>query len=205
VAGLVMRRNLPLALTAAALLLCSSHARAHLATTGLGPIYDGISHLFLSVDDLLPVLAMALLAGLNGTTAARWSCFVLPVAWFAGGMVGFHGGLGSVPASITSLSLLALGILVATSLRLSPLVVVVVATILGLLHGVLNGAGIAMAGREASALLGIVGAIFVVSALVAAAVVSLRMPWARIVVRVAGSWTAATGLLLLGWSISGRA
>ena len=79
------------------------------------------------------------------------------------------------------------------------------ATILGLLHGVLNGAGIAMAGREASALLGIVGAIFVVSALVAAAVVSLRMPWARIVVRVAGSWTAATGLLLLGWSISGRA
>jgi hypothetical protein len=43
-----------------------------------------------------------------------------------------------------------------------------------------------------------------VSALAAAAVVSLRVPWARVVVRVAGSWTAATGLLLLGWSLSGR-
>jgi hypothetical protein len=35
-------------------------------------------------------------------------------------------------------------------------------------------------------------------------VVSLRMPWTRIAVRVTGSWIAATGLLLLGWTLSGR-
>jgi hypothetical protein len=28
----------------------------------------------------------------------------------------------------------------------------------------------------------------------------LRPPWARIAVRVAGSWIVATGLLLLGWA-----
>jgi urease accessory protein len=39
---------------------------------------------------------------------------------------------------------------------------------------------------------------------VAGFVVSLRAPWTRIAVRVAGSWVAATGLLLLGWTLSGR-
>jgi hypothetical protein len=48
-------------------------------------------------------------------------------------------------------------------------------------------------------------AVFVCVALVAALVVTLRRPWTRIVVRAAGSWVAATGLLMLGWSLSGRA
>jgi urease accessory protein len=200
-----MRRDVPTTCTAAALLLWSANAQAHLATTGLGPVYDGISHLFLSVDDLLPVLAVALLAGLNGPKAARWAAFGLPAAWFGGGMAGFHGCLTSVPASMTPLSLLVLGIPVAADLRLGPPAMTAIAAILGLLHGTLNGADIAMAGREASGLFGIVGAIFVLSVVVTAAVVSLRVPWARVVVRVAGSWIAATGLLLLGWWISSHA
>jgi len=35
----------------------------------------------------------------------------------------------------------------------------------------------------------------------AAIVVSVKAPWQRVVVRVAGSWIAAIGLLLLGWSL----
>jgi urease accessory protein len=46
-----------------------------------------------------------------------------------------------------------------------------------------------------------VSALFVTTALAAALVVALSAPWARIVVRVAGSWIAAAGLLLLGWSL----
>ena len=61
-----------------ALLLWPGAAHAHLVTTGLGPVYDGISHLFLSFDDLLPVVAMALLAGLNGPAAGRRALFTLP-------------------------------------------------------------------------------------------------------------------------------
>jgi hydrogenase/urease accessory protein HupE len=75
---------------------------------------------------------------------------------------------------------------------------------MGLMHGWLNGAGIAAAGREASGLAGITGAIFLLAAIVSARVVSLRQPWTRIAVRVAGSWIAAIGLLLLGWSLKGR-
>jgi hypothetical protein len=53
----------------------------------------------------------------------------------------------------------------------------------------------------APGLAGIVCAVFVLVALGTALVVVLRAPWARIAVRVAGSWIAAAGLLLLGWSL----
>jgi NADH:ubiquinone oxidoreductase subunit H len=51
---------------------------------------------------------------------------------------------------------------------------------------------------------GVVTALFVLVVLVAAFVVALRTPWARIAVRVGGSWIAASGLLMLGWSMRGN-
>ncbi len=51
------------------------------------------------------------------------------------------------------------------------------------------------------ALAGIVTAVFIVCALGAGLVVSLHVAWTRIAVRVAGSWIAAIGLLLIGWSL----
>jgi len=45
--------------------------------------------------------------------------------------------------------------------------------------------------------------VFVLIVLAAALVVQLRAHWARIAVRVAGSWIAASGLLMLGWSFHG--
>ena len=199
-----MRPSLSAVLVAGPVLLLSpSRAHAHLVTTGLGPVYDGISHLFVTFDDLIPVVAMALLAGLNGPAAGRRALFALPVAWFAGGVAGYQSGVAHLPAGVTSLSFLALGVLAAADRRLAPPVVAALAAAMGLMHGWLNGAGIAAAGREASGLVGIVGAIFLLAALVSAGVVSLRRPWTRIAVRAAGSWIAAVGLLFLGWSLRG--
>ena len=42
---------------------------------------------------------------------------------------------------------------------------------------------------------------FVLVALVSALAVSVQAVWARLTIRVAGSWIAAIGLLLLGWSL----
>jgi hypothetical protein len=67
----------------------------------------------------------------------------------------------------------------------------------------LNGVAMRQAGAGALGLLGIMAALFVLVALVAAYVVALQRPWTRIVVRVAGSWIAAMGLLLLGWALHG--
>jgi urease accessory protein len=190
---------------AAAFAMWVSSAQAHLASTGLGPVYDGISHLLLSLDDLLPLLAMALLAGLSGPLAGRRVLFALPLAWLLGGLLGFQLEAPGLPAWTGSLWLLLLGVLVAADLRLAWPIVAGLAAALGLVQGGLNGAGVASAGGEVIALLGIAGAAFVLTAWASASVVALRAPWSRVAVRVAGSWVAATGLLMLGWSLSGRA
>ncbi|MDZ7589366.1 MAG: HupE/UreJ family protein [Rubrivivax sp.] len=183
------------------MLAAPATAHAHLTSTGLGPLVDGIAHLLLSLEDLLPVVALALLAGLNGPGAGRRVLFVLPLAWLAGGVAGFLGAGSVPPDGITAVSLLALGGLTAASARLTPAWATVLAVALGLLHGGLNGAAIAAAEREPSGLLGIAGTVFVVAALAAAGSLSLRAAWTRVAVRVAGGWIAAIGLLMLGWAV----
>ena len=70
------------------LLMYAAPAEAHLNTTGMGPIYDGLMHFLMSPEDFVPVLALALLAGLRGATYGRRALFVLPVAWLLGGLAG---------------------------------------------------------------------------------------------------------------------
>lgn len=185
----------------AGLMLWSSSAAAHLVTTGLGPVYDGITHFFLSLEDLLPVIALALLAGLNGPRSGRYALFSLPLAWLLGGLAGYASGQAPLPGLITAVSAVLLGGLVAADRRLRPALVATLAGAMGLLHGWLNGAGIAEANREGLALAGIGAAAFVGIALVSGLVVSLRRQWMRVATRVAGSWIAAIGLLLLGWAL----
>lgn len=190
-------------LVAAASVAHATPAQAHLVTTGLGPVYDGIGHVFASPDDLVPVIVMALLAGLNGPSRARRALFVLPMTWLLGGIAGYVAGGPPVPGGLTAVSFLVLGVLTAADRRLAPPIVTLLAAAVGLFHGWLNGGGIAESGRELLGIVGIVAAVFVLVALIAAFVVSLRVGWVRVVVRVAGSWAAASGLLMLGWSLRG--
>jgi hydrogenase/urease accessory protein HupE len=196
-------RALGISLTASAFALLPSPAEAHLVTTGLGPVYDGISHVLMSPDDLVPILAMALLAGLNGPSAGRRALFSFTLAWLAGGIAGYLAGHTIIPGATTALSFLLIGGLTAADRRLSPGTVAGLATVIGILHGWLNGAGIAEAQNDPLGLAGIVSVIFVLVAIASAFVVSLRAEWMRIAVRVAGSWVAAIGLLMFGWSLRG--
>jgi hydrogenase/urease accessory protein HupE len=169
--------------------------------TGLGPFYDGVSHFALTPEDLLPALALALLAGQRGARVSRLALFALPSAWFLGGLAGLtFAEIGDVPA-LTPLSFLALGGLVAAEARLRPRWVSALAVVFGLLHGCLNGSAMAQANLGALGLVGIVSTLFITVALAAAMVVGIRVPWGRVAVRVAGSWIVAIGLLLLGWSL----
>lgn len=198
----VGRTATEMALVAAfAALVTPAPAAAHLVTTGLGPVYDGVSHLLVSFDDLLPALTLALLAGLNGAAAGRRALFFLPGAWLAAGFAGNALRLAPLPGAVAALSLLVVGLLTALDRRLPPAAVAALAVGIGALHGWSNGAALALDGREASGLLGIGAALFVLVALAAAFVCRLERPWTRIAVRVAGSWAAAIGLLMLGWAL----
>ena len=184
-------------LMAIAAILWPSCAQAHLVTTGLGPVYDGIGHLVMTPEDLIPVLALALYAGLRGTAPGRSALFILPLAWFVGGLVGVYvDGLPTVPTA--ALSFVILGVFIAADLKLPNAVFTVIVLLLGLVHGAMNGVAL----KDGPGILGLIGimvTLFVLVALVSALVVSLKQPWTRIVVRVAGSWVAAMGMLMFGW------
>jgi hydrogenase/urease accessory protein HupE len=193
-------RSRALLVAVAGALLLPVRAEAHLVTTGLGPVFDGIGHFFLTLQDLLPALALALYAGLRGPAAGRGVLFGLTGAWLAGGLAGLAVGT-VVPEGTAIISLLLLGGLVAADLRLPRGVVIGLAVGVGLVHGFANGAVMAAAGLGWGGLVGITVSLFTVTALAAAGVVALQVPWTRIAVRVAGSWITAVGLLLLGWTL----
>ena len=190
-----------------AVIFFPARADAHLVTTGLGPVYDGIGHFFLSPGDALAALALALLAGLRGTAAGRRALFILPLAWFAGGLAGLTTtGWTSPPEEIVgALSLLLLGIFIATDIALPAVVVAILAALIGGTHGFFNGLGMREAGAGIGVLqlLGVAVTLFVLVALTTALAVTAKPMWARTVVRVAGSWIGASGLLWTGWVLHG--
>ena len=191
------------ALAAGLALLAPGAARAHLVTTGLGPFYDGVSHLAFTMEDLLPALALALLAGQGGARAGRWGLFTLTGTWLLGGLAGLGWTAAGEAPVLTAATLLLLGGLVAVAAPLRPVLLATLAAAVGLLHGALNGAAMARVGLGPTGLAGIVAALFVLVALLAGLSVSVRVPWGRVAIRVAGSWLAAIGLLSLGWALRG--
>jgi hydrogenase/urease accessory protein HupE len=182
------------------LALAVSPADAHPMTTGLGPVYDGLSHFALSPEDLIPAAALALLAGQCGTATSRLVLFVLPLAWLLGGIVGLAAGTTPLP-DFGWVCFVLLGGLVAANVKLSSEAITALALLVGVTHGFLNGATMGSPADGVRALVGIAAMIFVLCALAAAAVVASEWQPFRIGIRVVGSWTAALGILLLGWSL----
>ena len=193
------RGSITLAIVLLSLLL-PIRAEAHLPSIGLGPVYDGIFHLLLSPEDLIPVIALALLAGQRGAGSSRRILSILPVAWLAGGLTGMFIGTPRGSA-LACFSFLVLGSLIAANATISVPGTTALATLLGFFHGYLNGSGINRFNDGAYSLLGLALAVFVIVALFTSLVIPLRRQWALIVVRVAGSWIAASGLLMLGWAL----
>jgi hypothetical protein len=192
-------RKIRIAVAAGALLGSSVRADAHLVTTGAGPFYDGAAHLFVSIEELFPVLALALFAGLRGPRAGRLAVALVPLAWTASGLIGLRSPMDAPPALLTALLLLASGALLASDLDLPHRALAAAAIVVSIAVGFMNGAAMAAAGAPALAVFGAIAAAFVVVTLAAALAVSGRAGWMRIAIRVAGSWIAALGLLSLGW------
>ncbi len=178
-------------------------AQAHLESTGMGPVYDGVLHFLTSPEDLVPALALAMLAGLRGATCARRVMFTLPAAWLLGGLAGLSAASISAGPLGTVFWLVLLGALVVADAKLSLRAMTVLGVLLGLVQGYLNGTGMGLSAATMVALLGLAAAVFVLVVMVAALVVPLQARWARIAVRVGGSWIAASGLLMIGWSLRG--
>ena len=194
-----MRR--PALLAAAMLLALPPPVHAHLTSTGFGPFYDGLTHLFVTPEDLLLVIGVGLLAGLAGVAPARAAVFSLAGAWLAGSIAGAL--LGALPGAAApgAIVTLVVGGLVAADAQLPAWAIAAIAVAIGFVAGGQNGAELAAAHASPLVAAGAVCALFVTLSILGGQVASVRRSWARVVVRVGGSWIAAIGLLMLGWSL----
>jgi urease accessory protein len=181
-----------------AFLIIPRSASAHLASTGLGPAYDGIYHFALTPQQAFPMAALALFAGRRGPTHARLVTLLLPPAWLIACLSGL--ALPTVAASVLpACALLAAGGLLASDITVPPMVTATLAVLCGAALGVLYGTPtFTLSGAIAAA-----ACVFALLALLASISLPLRRMPAIIAVRVAGSWTAALGLLLVGWFLHG--
>jgi urease accessory protein len=186
------------------ILVAARPAHAHLMTTGFGPFYDGLTHLLFSPDYLLPMIALAMLAGLHGPRVGRALLFALPAAWLAGSVLGLlvapHVTMPLATAAVT----IAAGGMVAAGRRLPLALIAGFAIAVGMLAGCLNGIELATTRSSPLAAAGAAAALVVVVSLVTGQVACVRAAWARIAAQVAGSWIAAIGLFMLGWAVRAR-
>jgi len=176
---------------------------AHLMHTGFGPFYDGLLHLFVTPDDLLPVIALTLVAGLRGPRYGRAVLFSLPVAWLGSSVLGLSLQAAALPPVLAAGLTMICGALAAADRPLPIQVVTVLAIGLGVLNGWRNGVELAGAGGGALVAAGVASSLFLIVAMLSGHVTSVRAEWARVATRVAGSWIAAIGLLMFGWSMRG--
>ena len=179
-----------------ALTLLPGVASAHLVSTGFGPVTDGVWHFILSPEQSLPMAALALLVGLRGPAHARLTLFVMPLFWLVVVLAdaALPAGWGSIV--IAGVFLLTGGLL-AADVKLPP----TIAALLAALLGAISGSAYSAENASVLATLGATLSIFVLLALLSSAALSLRGGWPVVAVRVLGSWTAATGLLLVGWML----
>lgn len=174
------------------------NASAHLVNTGLGPVYDGVSHFMLSPETVLACIAVALLGALNGTAAARASVLFGMAGWIVGSVAGLIFRWSPNVMICTEIPLL-LGLAVAFGWKLSASTSRWIAAGAGLVLGLASGAALAQPGPGVRGILGSFVPCFVLLSVIAAVALGAKQQWARTIVRVVGSWITAMSLLMIGW------
>jgi urease accessory protein len=188
------------AATGALLLAVSAHpAAAHTLDNRFGDFYGGVLHPLTALEHALPILALGLLAGQQGEGAAL---LVFPLALLSGAVLAVTTPALSSTRFLNAASFVVLGLLVAAGWRLPLTLLIALGAVFGLSHGYENGR--AMGPETAMHLFvpGVAVAGGLVTALVSAATIDLAArTWARVAVRVVGSWIAAIGIMTIGLAL----
>jgi urease accessory protein len=184
---------------ALALCLAAGETAAHTAAAGIGDFYAGFLHPLTALEHVLPFLAIGLLAGQQGQKAqAALPLFLL--ALLIAGFVGLWVAPNRAIDLLNVLSAVVLGALVATAWVLPLWVFYVMAGLFGTTHGIANGTAVTPDIKPYLFIPGVAAAGLLVCAYAMMAVDKLlrkNVGWMKIAVRVAGSWIAAIGILVL--------
>ncbi len=196
-----MRPRIRQAWRAAALLMTlPASANAHLVSARFGDFYVGLMHPLTAFENVLPWLALALLAGLQTVHTSRVLLVVFPLSVALGAAAPqlLPGLTGITTANAASFVLL--GLIVAIAPRLRAALLVALAVPVGLTHGYDNGLAHASGGDLLLFVRGVACAAYLSLTLVTAGahrLAALR-DWGAIALRAAGSWIAAIGIMMIG-------
>jgi len=186
---------------AAVLLLAPSAAQAHLVNTRLGDFYGGALHPLTAFEEVLPWLALAALAALQGAARARWLVVVFPLSLFAGcALSQLLPAPSFVPAIAVALIAIT-GLAVAAAVSLPLPVLLGLAAVMGFVHGLQNGQAMTATTDQLLFIFGVTAIGYgVMTIATGAAIAFLRGvgSWRPIVLRASGSWVAAVGIMVMG-------
>jgi len=180
-------------------------AHAHLVNTRLGDFYGGMLHPLTGVGDILPWLALAVLAAFQTAERARWVVVMFPLALFAGtASTLLWPSLPFVPyAGIALIAIV--GLAVAAGIRLPVLVLAGLGVIVALVDGYQNGQAMVPSTDHWLFISGVAMIGYVVMTLVVALTLAFlkgRGGWREIALRAGGSWIAAVGIMALGLQLA---
>lgn len=179
----------------------AASADAHSAAKGVGDLYAGLLHVLTAVEHVLPFTALSLLAGqLRMKAQAEADLLVFPAAL----MLGAAAALWVPPlpglAFFNLASAVLLGGLVAAAWPVPSAVFYGLVIVFGISHGFANGEAISGSIKAYLFIpgIGLAGlAILAYGTLMVGFLLRREARWLHIAVRVAGSWIAAIGVLVL--------
>lgn len=165
---------------------------------GVGDFYAGMLHPVVTIETVLPMVALSLLAGQQRRETAIHLLAAFPTALIVGALLA---SLGNAPffLGIVQLMLTAgFGVLVASARRVPSWLLVALGVMLGISVGWANAAELVGQASRSRFIAGlaVVGLLLLVYG--NGLVRNLKWEWAQIAVRVIGSWIAAVSILVLG-------
>lgn len=170
---------------------------------GVGDFYAGMLHPVITVETVLPLIALSLLAGQQRREAAIHLLVTFPASLIVGALLATLGNAPShlevIQLSVVQLVLTAgFGILVACAGRVPSWLLVALGAMLGISVGWANAAeAFGQVNRiRFIAGLAVVGLLLLLYG--NGLVRNLKREWTQIAVRVVGSWIAAVSILVLG-------
>jgi urease accessory protein len=200
-AAMRSRRKAAKAAILACLLFGADTAQAHSMVKGVGDFYAGLLHVLTALEHVLPFIALSLLAGQRGFNRKTEAVLlVFPLAL----MVGASAALWLAPppglAFFNIASAILMGALVAAAWPLPGPLFYALVVVFGLSHGFANGEAVTPTTKAYLFILG-VGlsglAVLAYGTLMVEFLLKRKAGWIHIAVRVAGSWIAAIGVLVL--------
>lgn len=186
-------------------LLVPQVAHAHLVSTRFGEFYSGLLHPLTTLVHLVPWLALAMFAAMQGKAFARQTLPLFPLAVGLGTLLGIgFAGLQNV-LLLNIISFVVLGALVAVSYPIPRAFAFAAILLFAISHGYANGDVDLADGSLVLYVAGVTTAAYLVVALGAGASATLydKAAWGRIAQRALGSWILAVGLIYGGFELMG--